>query len=538
MLESVDRFRSGILAYGRWIAGAVVFVVLLTPSAAPAERIYYACGTTLEEIIECWASVREWKEDNEEHDVIILPQPFDSSEARKQYENIHSKQQQSPQSADSESILSRNEGHRGIPIHLLRIDIVDVPHLAARHEEGNGLAPEARRFGILNLSEFVNANPSKKEEWCEHMRAQIDKMQDQALYAPPGDDPKLSFWECDGQPGNQPGSFFAIPYFVDVASIIGNTRIHAPATMKDGWNGFLRSVAQSDREASNAPELESDNAEATVPYAFQITATESMIANFFEWLFESKDSERISHSRREFVNAVKEEWPGSENGKLSPFGEKLKLLHQLAAQSRGAGASSGDELTTLEHFEDGRVKYMRNWPFAYARLTKQDSGMSDQIDIRPLPGRSTLGGGYLAISDREGMTNGMKSAVFELAMHLASENSQKKRAADFGVLPTLADLYTKDHSKILAERPYFRTMHKAMENAIVRPAKAFGEDYRPVMNAVAQELCDFFHTKIDDEDYPDETDALRNNIVSIFESGASNSEAESTQSESDSSCSG
>ncbi|MFH8479380.1 extracellular solute-binding protein [Streptomyces sp. NPDC018055] len=59
-------------------------------------------------------------------------------------------------------------------------------------------------------------------------------------------------------------------------------------------------------------------------------------------------------------------------------------------------ALTSDEDATLDDFAEGRVAYMRNWPYAFGAL--QSRLAPERYAAVPLPGRSVLGGQNLAVS--------------------------------------------------------------------------------------------------------------------------------------------
>lgn len=56
------------------------------------------------------------------------------------------------------------------------------------------------------------------------------------------------------------------------------------------------------------------------------------------------------------------------------------------------------EQGTREAFLDGRLLFMRNWPYAYKLLTAADSPVAGSVGIVPLPWSGVLGGHNLAVS--------------------------------------------------------------------------------------------------------------------------------------------
>lgn len=64
---------------------------------------------------------------------------------------------------------------------------------------------------------------------------------------------------------------------------------------------------------------------------------------------------------------------------------------------------TADERDSLEMFQDGKVAFMRNWPYVYNVLSAEGSKVKGKFGVAPLPGisaqaRSVLGGQNLAIT--------------------------------------------------------------------------------------------------------------------------------------------
>ena len=95
-------------------------------------------------------------------------------------------------------------------------------------------------------------------------------------------------------------------------------------------------------------------------------------------------------------------------------------------------------------FEDGKLLFLRNWPYVYS-LAKTDgsSKVKDTFGIAPIPGAdgvgaSTLGGHNAAIS----VYSKHKATAHDFLEFLESNETQKFFATQGSLAPVVGDLYT------------------------------------------------------------------------------------------------
>lgn len=139
------------------------------------------------------------------------------------------------------------------------------------------------------------------------------------------------------------------------------------------------------------------------------------------------------------------------------------------------GLFPSDAITYLEEqgrraFQDGKVVFLRNWPFLYASLSATDgsSKVAGKFGITSIPGTdstgvSTLGGRNLAVSP----FTPNKATALEFIKFFTSEEQALKRLELSSRAPAYADLY--EDSAVVAKRPFFPTLLESLENAQPRP---------------------------------------------------------------------
>lgn len=155
--------------------------------------------------------------------------------------------------------------------------------------------------------------------------------------------------------------------------------------------------------------------------------------------------------------------------------EALAGLTQLQAAFKENMVPS-DAITYLEEqgrraFQEGKVVFMRNWPFVHASLSASDgsSQVNGKFGISPLPGIgshagvSTLGGRNLAISP---FTQNKATALDFIKFFTSEEESmlRTEKSSRAPVYPSILN-----DPKVVEKRPHYPTLLKSLENAQPRP---------------------------------------------------------------------
>ncbi|MFJ7072458.1 ABC transporter substrate-binding protein [Streptomyces sp. NPDC098781] len=126
------------------------------------------------------------------------------------------------------------------------------------------------------------------------------------------------------------------------------------------------------------------------------------------------------------------------------------------------------EEESKQAFQDGRLLFLRNWPYAYVGASAEGSPVSGKIGAVPLPGpdgpgTSVLGGSNLAVSAH---TEHPDSAARLLA-YLAGERVQRQVLTRGALPPVRADLY--EDPELVREFPYLPTLRESVLTAAPRP---------------------------------------------------------------------
>ncbi|MBJ6646715.1 ABC transporter substrate-binding protein [Streptomyces griseoincarnatus] len=137
-------------------------------------------------------------------------------------------------------------------------------------------------------------------------------------------------------------------------------------------------------------------------------------------------------------------------------------------------------------FQDGRLLFLRNWPYAYVAASASDSKVAGKVGAVPLPGpdgpgTSVLGGSNLAVSSR---TEHPDSAARLLA-YLTGERVQRQVLTRGALPPVRADLY--DDPELVRRFPYLPTLRESVLAAAPRPKSPRYDQVSLVVQAVVHD---------------------------------------------------
>ncbi|OMH23624.1 ABC transporter substrate-binding protein [Tersicoccus phoenicis] len=123
-------------------------------------------------------------------------------------------------------------------------------------------------------------------------------------------------------------------------------------------------------------------------------------------------------------------------------------------------------------FQDGKLLFLRNWPYVYNLLKGQGSKVADKFGMAPLPGKdgtgaSALGGHSSAIS----VYSKNKATAKDFLTFVTSEEQQRAFAVNGSLAPVLASLYSD--AATVKELPYLPVLKTSIDNAVPRPVTPF-----------------------------------------------------------------
>jgi trehalose/maltose transport system substrate-binding protein len=199
-------------------------------------------------------------------------------------------------------------------------------------------------------------------------------------------------------------------------------------------------------------------------YVFQGKAYEGLSCNALEWVSGSGGGTVVNAEGQITINNAQAakalNRAASWIGTISPVG----VLNYEEEEARGV-------------FQNANALFMRNWPYAWALLQKDDSLVKSKVGIAKLPGTpsaATLGGWHLGVSKYS--PNAAIAA--DLVMYMTSAQVQKARAIGGSFNPTLPALY-KDKD-VIAANDFMSNLSDVFANSVARPTTATGLKYPPV----------------------------------------------------------
>ncbi|GAA3025078.1 ABC transporter substrate-binding protein [Actinokineospora globicatena] len=122
-------------------------------------------------------------------------------------------------------------------------------------------------------------------------------------------------------------------------------------------------------------------------------------------------------------------------------------------------ATGFNEERSREHFQAGKALFMRNWPYAYPKVTAPDSPVANAVGVTTLPGPSALGGWNLAISP----CSQHQQTARDFIRFYTEENEQEELFANGGFAPTVRSLYTDP--VLRGKFPYLEVLHNSLDRA-------------------------------------------------------------------------
>ncbi|MEN8652225.1 ABC transporter substrate-binding protein [Streptomyces sp. 21So2-11] len=143
------------------------------------------------------------------------------------------------------------------------------------------------------------------------------------------------------------------------------------------------------------------------------------------------------------------------------------------------------EEESRQAFQDGRLLFLRNWPYVYSAANAPGSKVAGKFGAVPLPGpsgpgTSVLGGSNLAVSRH---SRHPESAA-DLITYLTSERVQRQVLTQGSLPPVRAALY--EDPALIRAYPYLPTLRQSVLAAEPRPKSPRYEQVSLVVQAVVQ----------------------------------------------------
>ncbi|TDO88044.1 ABC transporter substrate-binding protein [Enemella evansiae] len=134
------------------------------------------------------------------------------------------------------------------------------------------------------------------------------------------------------------------------------------------------------------------------------------------------------------------------------------------------GAITWKEEESRQAFQDGKLMFLRNWPYVYSKFSATDgsSKVNDKFAVAPLPGVdgpgvSSLGGHSYAVA--KFAKN--KGTALDFIAFAAAEEQQKMRTSTSALAPTIESLYSDQ--ELVDKYPYLTPLKESIAGAQPRP---------------------------------------------------------------------
>ena len=148
-----------------------------------------------------------------------------------------------------------------------------------------------------------------------------------------------------------------------------------------------------------------------------------------------------------------------------------------------AEAITYQEEESRRAFQEGKLLFLRNWPYVNNLATTEGSSQVKDVLGKAAqpgkdgPGASSLGGHNAAIS----VYSKNKATARDFVKFLIEEEQQKFFATQGSLAPVLGDLY--EDQELVSKLPYLPVLKTSIENAVPRPVTPF---YPAVTQAIQE----------------------------------------------------
>lgn len=180
--------------------------------------------------------------------------------------------------------------------------------------------------------------------------------------------------------------------------------------------------------------------------------------------------------------------------------EAAKGLKELADHYKNGDipkqAITYQEEQSRAAFQDGKLLFLRNWPYVYnLASTDASSKVKGKFAVAPLPGlngpgTSTLGGHMAAIS----AYSKNKATALDFLKFLTSPEEQKTNMEKGSLAPVIESIYTDE--ALVKKYPYLPVLKESIANAVSRPVT-------PFYPQVTQAIQDNFYAAIQGQKTPE-----------------------------------
>jgi trehalose/maltose transport system substrate-binding protein len=263
------------------------------------------------------------------------------------------------------------------------------------------------------------------------------------------------------------GRLVALPWYTDAGvfyyrkDLLARYEQAVPKTWKE-LSAVAKRIQSAERARGN-PDFHG--------FMFQGKADEGLTCHALEWIAGSGGGQVLGASGeitiRNSAAASALDTAASWIGDISPLG----VLNHEPEDSRGV-------------FQNGNALFMRNWPYAWALMQKDDSPVKGKVGIAPMPGlqasggRSAVGGWQLGVA----RYSKHPALAADLVLYMTSAAVQRERAIAGAFNPTRPALY--QDKDVIAANPHMPALSEMIAKGVIRPSTITGLKYPQVSQSV------------------------------------------------------
>lgn len=263
------------------------------------------------------------------------------------------------------------------------------------------------------------------------------------------------------------GRLIAMPWFADFGMLYYRTDLiekygfAGPPATWDELEEQARTIMEGERAEGNAN---------FTGFVWQGSAYEGLTCNALEWIY--------THGGGVFL----------ENGEITINNENairaLDRARGWVGDISPPGVTGYLEEDARNVFQGGNAAFMRNWPYAYAAGSQDDSPIQGLFDVAPLPvepgqeSAGTVGGWQLGVS----AYSRNPEAATEFVRYMTSPEVQTWRAVVGTFVPTIPAVASDP--QVIEAMPFLEALQDVVR--VTRPSAAAGENYNQASAAIFQ----------------------------------------------------
>ncbi len=195
----------------------------------------------------------------------------------------------------------------------------------------------------------------------------------------------------------------------------------------------------------------------------------------YGYVWQGRQYEGLSCVFLEVINGFGGNWLSESNDVQLTSKEALnaaKWLRELITSGASpASVTNFSENEALQIFQAGDAAFMRNWPYAWAELQKEESSIKGKVGVTTMVSEknvqptSTLGSWGFSILKQ----SKHKELAYEVINYLTSKDAQKELYLQYGYTPTMQQIYKDNDKELINSANILNELSNALSIAKPRP---------------------------------------------------------------------